>query len=385
MRSSLFVLLSISSLRLVSGADIAQTWNELCTRREALATFHQEFGVSRIFRTGQNEQASKWSLTVDSGKGKWRARSASGSADRVTIFNGQDLFEMEDGGSEYARVKRSPKDEAPQPDPYSAANLDLGKAIERERRSCGLASVEHTCVVLDISVKPWIRNGTNRPVQMSGGSKRMMFDTVTGLLILSRTIENVDDQRSGYQFDLTYTIKRMSYNGTVNESLFSLPASATEEVKELPKWNADRFKKRLSGKTAPDLVLTDMQGKTIKLSALRGKTVLLDFWATWCGPCRADGPSLDKLSQKFGDKNLAVIGISVDEDRAVVQKFLNDHPHKYPIALTSENEMPRAYQVAAFPTYLVIDAQGNVVYATEGNKGFSELRKLLKKAGLETD
>ena len=86
--------------------------------------------------------------------------------------------------------------------------------------------------------------------------------------------------------------------------------------------------------------MTDIQGRPLKLSDLKGKTVLLDFWATWCGPCRADGPALDKLYGKYGDKNLAVIGISVNEDRSVVQKFLAEHPHKYSIALTTENEIP---------------------------------------------
>ena len=360
--------LSLCSLNRLRADDITRTWDELRARRSALPAFHQEFEASRIFRTGQTNQASKWSLAID----------------RITIFNGQELLEMDEGGSEFMRVKRSPKDESPQPAPYSTTNLDLAKGSGPERRPCGLSGVEHMCVVLDVPVKPWARNGTNRPVRMLGGSRRLVFDIATGLLILSRTVENVDDQRGGYQSDLTYRLKRMSYNGVPDESLFSLPASVTE-VKELPRWNADRFRKQLTGKEAPALAVTDIQGKPVKLSELRGKTVLLDFWATWCGPCRADGPSLDKLSEKYGNRNLAVIGISVDEDREVVQKFLSKHPHKYPIVLTSENEMPRAYQVAAFPTYVVIDPQGNVASASEGDKGFSELRKLLKKAGLETD
>lgn len=166
---------------------------------------------------------------------------------------------------------------------------------------------------------------------------------------------------------------------------FVCPPDATEEVKELPRWNANRIKKQLAGKTAPDLVLTDMQGRTIKLSDLKGKTVLLDFWTTWCGPCRSDAPSLDKLYEKYGGKDLAVIGISVDEERPVVQKFLSGHPHQYHIVLTTENEMPRTYQIGVFPTYIVIDADGKVAAASEGAQGFSELRKLLKKAGLEAD
>ena len=75
----------------------------------------------------------------------------------------------------------------------------------------------------------------------------------------------------------------------------------------------------------------------------------------------------------------------MSEDRPVVQKFLTEHPHPYTIALTTENEMPRPYQIGVFPTYIVIDSEGNLVAASEGEKGFSELRRLLKKAGLDTN
>jgi hypothetical protein len=68
-----------------------------------------------------------------------------------------------------------------------------------------------------------------------------------------------------------------------------------------------------------------------------------------------------------------------------VEKFLNGHPLEYPLVLTTENEMPRPYQIAVFPTYIVIDRDGTLAAAVEGDKGFAELRKLLKKAGLETE
>jgi thiol-disulfide isomerase/thioredoxin len=106
------------------------------------------------------------------------------------------------------------------------------------------------------------------------------------------------------------------------------------------------------------LAVTDIRGNSITLSALRGKTVLLDFWTTWRPPCRADAPALDKLYRKYGSQNLAIIGISVSEDREVVEHFLKEHPHDFPVVLTTENEMPRPYQIGAFPTYIVIDRDG---------------------------
>lgn len=80
-----------------------------------------------------------------------------------------------------------------------------------------------------------------------------------------------------------------------------------------------------------------------------------------------------------------IVGVSVSEDRSIVEKFLKAHPHDFPIVLTTENELPAAYQIGVFPTYIVIDLDGNVASAVEGDQGFSDLRKLLKKAGLEID
>jgi hypothetical protein len=79
------------------------------------------------------------------------------------------------------------------------------------------------------------------------------------------------------------------------------------------------------------------------------------------------------------------VGISVSEDRPIVEKFLKEHPHAFPVLLTTENDLPRPYQIGTFPTYIVIDPDGAVTSAVEGDQGFGELRKLLKKAGLDTD
>jgi thiol-disulfide isomerase/thioredoxin len=111
----------------------------------------------------------------------------------------------------------------------------------------------------------------------------------------------------------------------------------------------------------------------------KGKTVLLDFWTTWCPPCQADASSIEKLNQKFGNKNLAIIGISVDEDRAIVEKYLKKHPHSFPVVLSSENQMLRAYQIRVLPTYMIIRPDGTFMTTEEGDKGFGKLRKTCKK------
>ena len=80
-----------------------------------------------------------------------------------------------------------------------------------------------------------------------------------------------------------------------------------------------------------------------------------------------------------------IVSFSVNEDRAVVEEFLRHHPHKFPVVLTSENDMPRPYQVDAFPTYIIIGPDSTVGSAVEGDQGFAQIQKLLKKAGMEAE
>src|SRR5262249_47521737 len=157
--------------------------------------------------------------------------------------------------------------------------------------------------------------------QVLSGNARNMFDIETGLLIASRTVEAIDNGKIQYQLDVTRILKRISYGAPADVGLFKPPSDDFHEVKELSPWNAAKMKKELAGKAAPDLTVTDLKSEPVTLSALKGKTVLLDFWTTWCPPCRADATALDRLYKKYGGKDLAIVGISVSEEREIVEKF----------------------------------------------------------------
>lgn len=117
---------------------------------------------------------------------------------------------------------------------------------------------------------------------------------------------------------------------------------------------------------APDFKLDDLDGKPLTLAASHGKVILLNFWATWCGPCRAEIPDLIELQKKYGDR-LQIIGLDVDDDDSTeVKKFVTANGINYPIGMAT-NEIRMQYGgVAALPTSFVLDADGRVVQKHEG-------------------
>ena len=383
MRLLAFIGTLLVSLPAVAETPASGLWLELKAKREKLPGFHQEFNVQST-KAASNTTAMARQIVLEVSGARWRERSTSGSGNYIRLFDGKDVFWMEEGGDEYERIAEK-GNEGPMPQSYSFENADWSKAVELARRPCNIPGSDHACVVLEAPVRSSARaNPSGHLTRIVGGTVRVALDLETGLMLSSRATKLIDDDGSNYQTDTTYVLRKIGYGTASDSSLFQLPADL-RQVKELSRWDAGKIKKQLGGKPAPDLAVKDMQGKPLTLSSLRGKMVLLDFWATWCGPCRADAPSLDKLYRKYGEKDLAIVGISVSEPREIVEKFLKEHPHDYAVVLSSENEMLRTYQISVFPTYIVIDREGNIAVAVQGDRGFGDLRKMLKKAGLDTD
>jgi peroxiredoxin len=132
---------------------------------------------------------------------------------------------------------------------------------------------------------------------------------------------------------------------------------------------------------APEFKLTAIDGKTINLADLRGKAVLLNFWATWCGPCQAEIPDLVELQQKYTQR-LQIVGLTVDEDDlGVVRQFVAESGINYPVIMTPPELRMKYGGIAALPTSFVLDTQGRVVQKHEGLRNpllyETEIRALL--------
>ncbi|MBI3323611.1 MAG: TlpA family protein disulfide reductase [Candidatus Omnitrophica bacterium] len=112
---------------------------------------------------------------------------------------------------------------------------------------------------------------------------------------------------------------------------------------------------------APDFRVTALDGKTVQLSALKGKVVLLDFWATWCPPCRAEIPHFKELHTAYGPKGVELIGLSLDQEgEGVVRSFAQEQGIRYTLAMASPDLPQRYGGIRGIPTTFLIDKQGRI-------------------------
>jgi peroxiredoxin len=122
-----------------------------------------------------------------------------------------------------------------------------------------------------------------------------------------------------------------------------------------------------SRKAAPDFTLPDSKGAPVRLSGYQGRVVLLDFWATWCGGCKVEIPWYMEFQNKYRDRGLIVIGVSMDEDGwKSVQPFLAEHKLNYPVVLGSQDVAKRYGGVTSMPMTLLIDRDGRIADSEVG-------------------
>lgn len=123
---------------------------------------------------------------------------------------------------------------------------------------------------------------------------------------------------------------------------------------------------------APNFTLKSNSGSNIKLSELRGQVVLLNFWASWCGPCRTEMPLLVKIHEKYKGMGFTVLGVNVEEDSAPAKSIINKTKISFPVLFDQKNAVSKLYNVSAMPSTVMIDRDGNMRYLHEGYKAGDE-------------
>ncbi|VAW94615.1 Thioredoxin family protein [hydrothermal vent metagenome] len=123
----------------------------------------------------------------------------------------------------------------------------------------------------------------------------------------------------------------------------------------------------ISGK-APDFTLKSRSGQNVRLSDLRGQVVMLNFWASWCGPCRQEMPILEQLHKRYGKLGFTVVGVNVEQDTSKAVAYLRDIKVSFPILYDNTSKVSKLYDVRAMPTTVMIDRNGNMRFKHHGYK-----------------
>lgn len=160
----------------------------------------------------------------------------------------------------------------------------------------------------------------------------------------------------------------------------SVPASATTAVAATaagPARTSDELRDRLVGAglgvpkepiAAEDFELASLAGGTAKLSDYRGKVVFLNFWATWCPPCRGEMPSMERLYQKLADRGLEIVAVDLQEPKDTVRKFVAERSLTFPILLDASGEIGAAWGAQSIPTTYLIDRSGGILARSVGGR-----------------
>lgn len=134
---------------------------------------------------------------------------------------------------------------------------------------------------------------------------------------------------------------------------------------------------------APTFHAKSMDGEKFSNASLKGKVVLLQFWATWCKYCRADQRVVDEIAREFADRGLVVLAVSVNESKKTVKKYLDQSPRAPKIILTEDTNLAAFFEAKTYPLYVLLDREGMIAGTQKGAGGGDALRSLLRKVELE--
>ena len=388
----IIVFLLVAASALAAASDASKTIQAIA---EKCLAAHEYSFEGELFLVGQSAGGPVKGLS----HAKVKLASASGGKFYLRIEpEGKDSYVLvSDGQKSWAwvpRLKQYTEDEA-------AAREDEGDAEEGSDTERDLAETFARTVMpalarLNVNVKG-ADFGPETPVKF--GNRKEKWPV---LRVMSRPAEEQSQTLTQLAIDPgTLDIGRMIYStvlrgdnakiqmtidfsafqiGPVAESIFEFdPPKGAKLVDAVPiPGQTGSF---LLNQPAPDFELKTLEGEKVHLADLRGRPVLLSFWASWCGPCRSELPTLSKLSEEYKEKGLVILGVN-DEGKAAARKYADHAELAFRTLDDSGSKAHRLYRVHAIPTLFLIDKDGKIVLFLKGGRDAARLRASLTGAGL---
>jgi len=283
---------------------------------------------------------------------------------QVQVSDAQTKWVLDRGSNRYTKAAVTAADATPISD-FENINKDVLKVTikqELQYHEAGKTGMEYRIAVVRES---W-------PQGTLSGVEHMTYaiDEETYTILDVATVAG-DDWK-----DVFYS--PVKWNEAVPQADFAFtPPESAKEAASVPP--AKMQPVVLVGSQAPDFTLDDTNGKAVSLHDLRGKVVLLDFWASWCGPCRELTPYIQYIHEQMGDKGVVVLGLNDGEDLDTVNQFMKEESITFPELLGCEPDVAMSYFLDGFPTTVVIDRQGKIVYYEDGFRSTLDIVNAVKR------
>ena len=212
------------------------------------------------------------------------------------------------------------------------------------------------------------------------GPRKYWFDPESGLVL--KAVMTMTGMRNGMAMEqtLTFTTSSFSLNQPVDESLFTFtPPEGAVVVDQLEKVVNPES---MVGQKAPDISFTDLDGNPVNLTDYRGKVVFLDFWATWCGPCKMEMPHLQKLHEELSPSADVVFLCASSEDVGTIKSYIAKNGYTFKVVRVKAEDATGKYKASSIPAGFVIDRDGTIRAHMVGAQKEGQLRAALARAGI---
>jgi peroxiredoxin/outer membrane lipoprotein-sorting protein len=251
----------------------------------------------------------------------------------------------------------------------------FAKILRRETLNVGGKEIE--CDVVEI------RYGGADKVQPDSPVSLLWIDKARRLVLKDVYSKRRAASSTEYQEEKVSTVFNVAEVGTpLPEQFFAFtPPGGAKELTGEGEEDDDSEAAELVGKDAADFSLKSLEGKTLDLKGLKGKVVLLSFWASWCPYCRIEMPALESLHRQYGKDGLVVLGVN-DEDAATAAAYVKENGYTFATLLDTKKEVSKLYQVHLIPSMVIIGRDGKVVTYFKGAKSERLIREAVSKAGI---
>ncbi len=366
MRASIFLCLILPALGYGEGDQALAILERTAKTYREIGSYQIEIrSLYTLDDAGQTKVSESRIVAAGGGAGKFRWEVFGPGPRELRISDGRKLWVYRADTGQYTTAEAGPSS------PFTSLqqidqNISSASIAREETLRIGGKAVD--CYVIHVERRQW-------PEGTDPATRFAMYRIDKKSFVVHKQVEYCD--HSAHTMLFTF----LKWSEAVPEDLFAFQAPAgSKQVATFDAQGGQGEATQVTGTQAPDFSLKDVDGRSVDLRSLAGKAVVVDFWATWCPPCREEMPHLEQLHRQLRDRGLVVLGLDVGEDADTVREFARKNDYTFTLLLGAEPDVSARYHVDGYPTVFVIDRAGKIAARLGGSAQESDLRAAVKNA-----